>query len=142
MLVGTFRPLHAGFLLTYLSSAFLIGRFLLVLPRDQQKIPFPREAFDFGSKTVFLTRAINWSISRTQIDVKEPAMDRTWLSRVGSIDRAYEDPWVMFCIPKLALLHKGGKGGNCTAMIATALTAEAPKRQPNTRTNSPATTTY
>lgn len=35
----------------------------------------------------------------------------------------YEDPWVMFRIPKLALLHRGG---DCTAMSVTALAVEAP----------------
>lgn len=33
-----------------MSSAILIDRFLLVPPRDQQKIFFPREIFDFGSE--------------------------------------------------------------------------------------------
>lgn len=60
------------------------------------------------------------------MDMKEPEMNRTWLSGVGTTDGAYEDPWVMFCIPKLALLHRGGRGGDCTAMSVTALTVEAP----------------
>lgn len=57
------------------------------------------------------------------MDVKEPEMDRTWLSRMGTTDREYEDPRVVFYIPKLALLHRGGRGDDCTA---TALTVEAP----------------
>lgn len=43
-------------------------------------------------------------------------MDGTWLSGVGTTDGADKDPWVMFCMPKLALLHRGGRGGDCTAM--------------------------
>lgn len=58
-----------------MSSAFLIGRFFIGPDRDQQKISFPREAVDFDSEkqspeSGIIIQAINWSISRTQMDVR------------------------------------------------------------------------